>query len=119
MSVHNKIPARHVVQVLVVLALLVVIVNPELRVLVLFADSFGLELVFLLLTLQLRSISSLFVPFAQTLGALSCSAASYVGSLALRAYQNAVVFGRLDRLICPLLIVMSYGLRCRVAIRAA
>jgi multisubunit Na+/H+ antiporter MnhF subunit len=119
MSVPNKIPVRHVVQVLVVLALLVMIVNPELRILVLFADSVGLELVFLLLTLQLRSTSSLLLPFAQTLRALSCSAASQVGSLSLRAYQKALELGRFDRLICPLLIVMSYGLRCRVAIRAA
>jgi hypothetical protein len=59
MRVPNKIPLRHLVQTLVVLALLVMIVNPELRVLVLFADFLGLELVVLLLTLQLRSISSL------------------------------------------------------------
>ena len=119
MSVSNKIPVRHVVQVVLVLALLVMIVNPELRVLVLFADSVGLELVLLLLTLQLRSTSSLLLPFAQTLKALSCSAASQVGSLSLRAYQTALDLGRFDRLICPLVIVMSYGLRCRVAIRAA
>lgn len=35
MSVPNKVQVRHVVQVLLVLALLVMIVNPELRVLVL------------------------------------------------------------------------------------
>jgi len=119
MSVPNKIPPRHVVQVLVVLVLLIMIVNPELRVLVLFVDSLGLELAVLLLTLQLRSISSLLMPFAQTVRALSCRAASRVGSLALRAYEKALVFRRLDRLICPLLIVVSYGLRCRVAIRSA
>ena len=115
MSVPNKIPVRHVVQVLVVLALLVLIVNAELRVLVLFADSVGLELVFLLLALQLRSTSSLLLPFAQTLRALSCGVASVVGSLSLGGYQKALELGRFDRLICPLFIVMSYGLRCRVA----
>ena len=119
MSVPNKVQVRHVVQVLLVLALLVVIVNPELRVLVLLVDSLGLELILLLLALQLRSISSLFVPLTQILGARSCSAAFQVGSLALRVYQKALVLRRLDRLICPLLIILSYGLRCHVAIRPA
>ena len=119
MGLPNKIPVRHVVQVLLVLALLVVIVNPELRVVVLFADSLGLELVILLLTLQLRSTSSLLVPIALALRALSCSAVSKLGSLALRSYEKALVFRRLDRLICPLLIVVSYGLCCRVVTRAA
>jgi hypothetical protein len=114
MGVPNKIPVRHVAHVLLVLALLV---NPELRVMVLFADSLGLELVVLLLTLQLRSTSSLLVPFAQTLNALSCSAAFQMGSLGLGVYQKALVLRRLDRLICPLLIIVSYGLRCRVAIQ--
>jgi hypothetical protein len=118
-SVPNKIPVRRVMQVLLVLALLVMIVNPELRVLVLLVDSLGLELVLLLLALQLRSTSSLLAPFTQALGALSCNAASQLGSIALRAYQKALVLRRFDRLICPLLIIVSYGLRCRVAIRAA
>lgn len=117
-SVPNKSQVRRVVQVLLVLALLVMLVNPELRILVLFVDSLGLELVLLLLALQLRSTSSLLVPFTQTLRAFSCSVASPVGSLALRAYQKALVLRRFDRLICPLLIIVSYGLRCRVATRA-
>jgi hypothetical protein len=118
-SVPNKVPVRRVAQVLLVLALLTMLVNPELRVLVLLVDSLGFELILLLLALQLRSTSSLLVPLTQTLGAYSCSAAFQVGSLALRVYQKALVLRRLDRLICPLLIVLSYGLRCRVAIRAA
>ena len=119
MSAPNKIPVRRVVHVLVVVALLIMIVNPEFRVLVLFADFVGFDLVFLLLTLQLRSTSSLLVLFTQTLRERSCSAASQVGSLALRAYQRALMFRRFDRLICPLLILVSYGLRCRVTIRTA
>lgn len=119
MSVPNKVQVRHVVQVLLVLALLVMIVNPELRVLVLLVDSLGLELILLLLALQLRSMSSLLVPLTHVLGVISCGAASQVGSIALGAYQKALVFHRFDRLICPLLIIVSYGLRCRVAIRAA
>lgn len=119
MSIPNKIPVRRVVQVLLVLALLAVIVNPELRVLVLFVDSIGLELALLLLSLQLRSTSSLLLPVAQALRALSCCVASQAGSLALRAYQRALVLSRFDRLICPLLIIASYGLRCDVANRAA
>lgn len=119
MSLANKVQVRHVLQVLLVLALLVMIVNPELRVLVLLVDSLGLELILLLLALQLRSISSLLVPLTHVLGEISCSAASRVGSIALGAFRKALVFYQFDRLICPLLIVVSYGLRCRVAIRAA
>jgi hypothetical protein len=118
-SVPKKIPLRRVAQVLLVLALLTMLVNPELRVLVLLVDSLGLELILLLLALQLRSTSSLLVPLTRTLGAHSCTAVFQVGSLALRVYQQALVLRRLDRLICPFLIVLSYGLRCRVAIRAA
>ena len=70
MSVPNKVQARHVVQVLLVLALLVMIVNPELRVLVLLVDSLGLELILLLLALQLRSIFSLLVPLTRVLGVI-------------------------------------------------
>ena len=117
MCAPNKV--RHVAHVLLVLALLVMIVNPELRVLVLLVDSLGLELLLLLLALQLRSISSLLVPFKHVLGVISCSAASRAGSIALGAYQKALVFHRFDRLICPLLIIVSYGLGCRVAIREA
>ena len=119
MSVPNKIPVRRVLQVLLVLALLIVLVNPELRLLVLLVESLGVELILLLLALQLRSITSLLVPLTLTMGARSCSAAFQIGSLALRVYQKALVLRRLDRLICPLLIILSYGLRCRVAIRAA
>jgi hypothetical protein len=119
MRLPSKVQVRHVVQVLLVLALLVMIVNPELRVLVLLVDSLGLELILLLLALQLRSVSSLLVPLAHVLGVISCKAVSQVGSIALGAYQKALVFHLFDRLICPLLIVVSYGLRCRVAIRAA
>lgn len=119
MNIPTKIPARRIAHVLVVLVLLVMIVNPELRVLVLFTDFLGFELVLLLLTLQLRSISSILVPFARILSTRSCSAVSQVGSLALRGYQMALIFRRFDRLICPLLIIASYGLRCRVAIREA
>ena len=68
MSVPNKVQVRHVAQALLVLALLVMIVNPELRVLVLLVDSLGLELILLLLALQLRSISSLLVPLTQCWG---------------------------------------------------
>jgi hypothetical protein len=119
LSAPKQFSVRRVMQVLLVLALLVMIVNPELRVLVLLVDSLGLELVLLLLALQLRSTSSLLVPFTQPLRARSCDVASRVGSLALRAYQKALVLRRFDRIVCPLLIIVSYGLHCRVAIRAA
>lgn len=118
MNIPNKNQLHRVMKVLLVLALLVIIVNPELRILVMFVDFVGMELIFLLLALQSRSTYSLLQPFAQTLRAGSCSVASQLGWLALRAYQKALVLRRLDRLICPLLIIASYGLRCRVAIRA-
>ena len=72
-GVPNKTPVRHVVQVLLVLALLVMIVNPELRVVVLFADSLGLELVVLLLTLQLRSASCSNGSYGSLTDNLACS----------------------------------------------
>src|SRR5688572_26095713 len=88
MSVPNRVQVCHVMRVLLVLALLITIVNPELRLLVLLVDSLGLELILLLLALQLRSIYSLLVPLTHVLEVISCSAASRVGSIALGAFRN-------------------------------
>jgi hypothetical protein len=44
-----------------------------------------------------------------------CGLASRLGYLALIAYPVAVTFLLLDRLLCPALITISYGLRCQLA----
>jgi len=118
MNTFPKIPVRAMVQALVVLVLLAIIFNPELRVLVLFVDSIGLELLVLLLTLQLRSAATLFGPLMEMLASFSCDVAGWCGSLALRAYQKALVLRRLDRVVCSMLVFVSYGLCCQVTRRA-
>jgi hypothetical protein len=102
-----------------VVTLVAVVANPELRLLVLFADSVGLELIMLLLAMQLRSTISLALPLAQTLATLPCNCASRMGISALRAFHWALALRRLSRLVCPFLVLVSYGLCCRPSSRAA
>jgi len=118
MNTFPKIPVRAMVQALVVLVLLAIIANPELRVLVLFVDSIGLELLVLLLALQLRSAAALVGPLMEMLASFSCDVAGWCGSLALRVYQKALVLRRLDRVVCSMLVFVSYGLCCPVTRRA-
>src|SRR4029077_19486310 len=94
------------------LVALVFIVNPELRVLLLFVDGLGLDLVALLLVTQFRYIFHALLPATTaTVGAL-CTLAFYVGSGAMRTLPTALPWRPFDRLLCPALFFVTYGVRC-------
>jgi len=116
-TAHTEISIRRLVLTLSVLALLLVVINPELRLLVIFVDSVGLELILLFLSLQLRSVTALVTPWTQNLETLACSVASSLGLRALRAFHGALALRRLDRIVCSFLIFISYGLSCHVSRR--
>jgi hypothetical protein len=113
-----RIPVGRLFQILAVLALLAIIVNPELRVLIFFVDTIGLELAILLLTLQARVILAALALATHLLVTALCRAASGIGHSALAAFPAKVNSCKLHRVLCPTLIGLSYGLRCRAVPRA-
>jgi hypothetical protein len=107
----NKLAATFVaVAVIVALAF---VANPELRALLLFTDSLGLDLLALLLAMQLRHFVYALLPAANaTIGAL-CALAFCIGVGAIRAYPKALPWRPFDKLICPALVLVTYATRCR------
>ena len=113
MSAPVKHPYIRIVQALLVFVALVLILNPELRALLLLTNAIGFDVAIVLLVLQLRALFALVTP--ETLRPLSalCRVASHFGYLALVAYPRVVSFDLLNRLLCPALITVSYGLSCQ------
>ena len=108
-----KHPLIRIVQPLLVFAALVLILNPEVRALLLLANAIGFDVAVIVLVLQLRSLFALVDPATrQPLSAL-CRVASRIGHLALVAYPVAVSVDLFNRLLCPALITLSYGLSCQ------
>jgi hypothetical protein len=114
-----RIPVGRLLQVFAVLALLAIVVNPELRVLIFFVDTVGLELVVLLFALQARVIIAPFAPAMHRLTIALCDMTSCIGRSAIAAYPAKVHSCKLHRVLCPILIGLSYGVRCHAVPRAA
>lgn len=112
MTAPAKRPLSHVVQALLVFAALALILNPELRGLFFLTNALGFEVVGILFALQLRALFDL-APEILGPAAFACNLASRLGYLALVAYPRAVSFRVFKRLFCPVLITISYGLRCQ------
>ena len=109
----NKLTAILVaVAVIVALAL---VANPELRVLLLFTDSLGLDLLALLLAMQLRHFVYALLPAANATMTALCALAFCIGVGAVRAYPKALPWRPFDILFCPALVLVTYGIRCRFA----
>jgi hypothetical protein len=98
-----------------IIAALVFVVHPELRVLLLFADSLGLELVALLLATQLKGLAYASVPAAHEICASLCRVLFRIGNGAMRIYPKALAWRPFDKLICPVLVFVTFGIRCRLA----
>lgn len=106
---------RRALRALLVVALLAIILNPELRALVLFSNALGLEVTLILIALQGRALLLATAPGLDRTGALACGLVSRLGYLALRAYPSAASLHLVSRLLCPALITVSYGLNCRAS----
>ena len=108
----NKLGATLFVVAMV--AALLLVVNPELRALLLLADSLGLEMLTLLLLMQLKTLRyALFPAAAGAIGSL-CTFVFCIGSRAMRTYPKALFWWPFDKLVCPALVFVIYGMRCRV-----
>ena len=119
MRTPKGISTSRLLQILAVVALVTIVVNPELRVLIFFVDSVGLELVILLFALQARVIIASLAPAIHGLSVVLCEMASGLGRSALAGYPVKVYSCKLHRVLCPILIAMSFGLRCHATPRAA
>ena len=97
------------VAVIVALAL---VVNPELRALLLFADSLGLDLLALLLATQLRHFGYALLPGANAAISAACALAFCIASGAIKVYPKALPWRPFDELFCPALVFITYGVRC-------
>ena len=100
---------------LAVIVALALVATPELRALLLLTDSLGLDLLALILATQLRHFGYTLLPAANgTINAL-CALAFHVGSGAMRTYPKALPWRPFDKLFCPALVFVTYGIRCGVA----
>ena len=104
---------RRALQALLFAALLMIVLNPELRALLLLTNALGLEITLILMALQWRALLAGAVPFVRESAAIACSLASRLGYLGLSAWARVVPIDLFNRLLCPALITVSYGLTCR------
>lgn len=96
------------------LVAIVVVVNPELRALLLVADALGLEVVLLLIATQFRVLWSMLRVAADPIVRVFCKSSFLVARAAMRTFPVLLPFRPFGALLCPLLLVLSYGLRCPV-----
>ena len=110
MPAPRKVPVLRILRALLVLAALVLILNPEVRAPFLVTNALGFEVLGILGALQLRALFALDMDYPVAVG---CKLASRLGYLALVAYPRAASWRMFNRLLCPALITVSYGLCCR------
>jgi hypothetical protein len=113
MTAPVKRPFSRIMLALLIFAALALILNPELRALLLVTNALGFEVVGILLAFQVRALFHAAPEVHHSAAALACTVASCFGYLALIAYPRAVSFRLFNRLFCPVLITASYGLRCQ------
>jgi len=110
-----EISISQLLQVFLVVALLCIVLNPELRALIFFVDAIGLEIAFMLVALQARVVGAALATAALSLAATLCEAAHHIGRAAIATYPAEVNSRKLHRVLCPILIGLSYGVRCNAA----
>jgi hypothetical protein len=97
-----------------IIVALALVASPELRALLLFSSSLGPDLLALLLATQLRHFVSVLLPAANALNSTLCTLAFSIASCALWAYSKALPWRPFDKLFCPALVFVTYGVRCRI-----
>lgn len=93
---------------------LLFIINPEIRVFLLFVDAFGIELLVFLLAIQLRfflaSAQAYSGPMRDSLCKVVCSLVSFV----IRLTSASLAFRLLTVLMSPLLLVVPASYQCHL-----
>lgn len=98
-----------------VIIIVMLVANPELRVILLFADSIGLDLLAVILAMQLRHFAYALLPATNAIARSFCAIAFCMGNRAMRTFPKALPWRPFDRIFCPALVFMTYGIRCGVA----
>jgi hypothetical protein len=98
----------------VIIIALALVVNPELRALLLLTDYLGLDLFTLLALMQLKTLRYVSFPAAAKTSDSLCALAFCVGSRAMLTYPKALAWRPFDKLVCPALVFITYGVTCRV-----
>lgn len=93
---------------------LVIVLNPEVRALLFLADAIGLEALLLLFAAQFRNFLPVLRVVFEPVALALCKFSSLVASGALRGFQLALPIRPFTLLLCPVFIVLSYGVRCPV-----
>jgi hypothetical protein len=101
-----------------ILAALILVMNPELRALLLAVDALGLELVFILFAVQLRGLLPILRSVLVWVGLRCCAASFAMLRISLQVF-GAVLPGRAMPGLSTLLYVWSRHLRCPLPLRAA
>ena len=90
------------------------VLNPEIRALMLLADLMGFETFIILVAVQLRSFWPVLMPVTQRVSSVACKLATSIGVLALKAPEKFLPFGPLHILLSPLFVALSYGVQCPI-----
>jgi hypothetical protein len=93
---------------------LLVILNPEIRALLLLADAVGLEALFLMVIAQLRNYWPALRAAVQPIAAVMCRLSSRIGISSMGAFQIAMPIRPLPYLLGPVFIALSYGVQCSI-----
>jgi hypothetical protein len=93
---------------------LALVVNPDLRAVLLFIDAMGLELVVLLLLTQLRIMLAWTLPLSRHLFINVCRLVALIGAASIRAFPSEEARRPLDVVWLVVLVVGSYGVLCGI-----
>jgi hypothetical protein len=74
-----------------------------------------LDLVALLLATQLKGLAYASVPAAHEICASLCRVLFRIGDGAMRIHTEALAWRPFDKLVCPVLVCVTFGIRCRLA----
>jgi hypothetical protein len=95
-----------------IIAAIALVVNPEPRAFLLFADSLGWDLVVVLFAAQVQIFAHRLGPLVSAFVAAVCRLTIYIGSCAVRAYPQGLRLLPFDKVVVPALVLITFGMRC-------
>lgn len=93
---------------------LALVVNPDLRAMLLFIDAMGLEILVLSLLTQLRIMLASALPMFRVIVIYVCRLFSLIGAASIRSFPSEEARCPLDVVWLVVLVVGSYGVLCGI-----
>ena len=93
---------------------LLFIINPEVRVLLLFVDAFGVELLVFLLVIQLRFFLASAQAYSGPMHDWLCNVVCSLVSFVIRLTSASLAFRLLTILISPMLLIVPASYQCHL-----